>query len=301
MGANGWEIDAHSNSAPDHEPIQGKQYYDADYEALNNSLVRRIGTLNCGHAAFPVILGVSLPQYSTSELETMRDDNEKGIEYNGKHYTGYEATQRQRQLEAAIRKQKRCILVDGATGDTKKLETDRIKLQTLRQEYNRFSKAAGLRTQTERAEVAGFGYKEANAADKAYKDYQKSLEKSSESDTMVLPDIEIGKSVGAKAKNYDIKLPNAEIIHLSEGTRVTNVQVIAGKGRNRKIDEVLILLERYPGSKESDWQKVKGIGYVDYQGESYRAALHWYQEQSVGKVEWKVKPDAAGNWFIDDD
>lgn len=182
MGANGWEIDAHSNSAPDHEPIQGKQYSDADYEALNNSLVRRIGTLNCGHAAFPIILGVSLPQYSTSELEAMRDDNEKGIEYNGKHYTGYEATQRQRQLEAAIRKQKRRILVDEATGDTKKLETDRIKLQTLRQEYNRFSKAAGLRTQTERAEVAGFGYKEANAADKTYKDYQKSLEKSAESD-----------------------------------------------------------------------------------------------------------------------
>ena len=187
MGANGWEIDAHSNSAPDHEPIQGKQYSDADYEALNNSLIRRIGTLNCGHSAFPIILGVSLPQYSTAELEAMRDDNEKGIEYKGKHYTGYEATQRQRQLEAAIRKQKRRILVDEATGDAEKLETDQIKLQTLRQEYNRFSKAAGLRTQAERAEVAGFGYKEANAADKAYKNYQKSLEKSAENDTMMLP------------------------------------------------------------------------------------------------------------------
>lgn len=195
MGANGWEIDAHSNSAPDHEPIQGKQYSDADYEALNNSLVRRIGTLNCGHAAFPIILGVSLPQYSTAELEAMRDDNEKGIEYNGKHYTGYEATQRQRQLEAAIRKQKRRILVDEATGDTKKLETDRIKLQTLRQEYNRFSKAAGLRTQAERAEVAGFGYKEANAADKAAREYYKSWSKS----------IGVDTSIKTLAKYYDVK------------------------------------------------------------------------------------------------
>ena len=187
MGANGWEIDAHSNSAPDHEPIQGKQYSDADYEALNNSLIRRIGTLNCGHAAFPIILGVSLQQYSAAELEAMRGDNEKGVEYKGKHYTGYEATQRQRQLESAIRKQKHRILVDEATGDAEKLETDQIKLQTLRQEYNRFSKAVGLRTQSERAEVAGFGYKEANAADKAYKNYQKSLEKSAENDTMMLP------------------------------------------------------------------------------------------------------------------
>ena len=56
LGADGWEIDAHSNSAPDHEPIQGHQYSDADYAALNNSLIRRIGTLNCGH---PIILGVS--------------------------------------------------------------------------------------------------------------------------------------------------------------------------------------------------------------------------------------------------
>lgn len=57
MGADGWEISAHAASAPDHEPIQGKQYSDAEYTALNNSLVRRIGTLNCGHAAFPIILG----------------------------------------------------------------------------------------------------------------------------------------------------------------------------------------------------------------------------------------------------
>lgn len=32
-----------------------------------------------------------------------------------------------------------------------------------------------------------------------------------------------------------------------------------------------------------------------------KSALHWYQEPSVGRVEWKVKPDADGNWFIEDD
>ena len=56
IGANGWEISAHAASAPDHEPIQGKQYSDEEYETLNNGLVRRIGTLNCGHASFPIIL-----------------------------------------------------------------------------------------------------------------------------------------------------------------------------------------------------------------------------------------------------
>ena len=156
LGADGWEISAHAASAPDHEPIQGKQYSDADYEALNNSLVRRIGTLNCGHAAFPIMLGITPPQYTQSELDKFREDNERGVEYDGKHYTMYEATQRQRRLEAAMRRQKRRIIADEATGDKEKLQQDKIKLQVTNQEYRRFSKATGLRTQDARAEVLGF-------------------------------------------------------------------------------------------------------------------------------------------------
>lgn len=169
-GATGWEIDAHSNSAPDHEPIQGKQYTDAEYEVLNNSLVRRIGTLNCGHSAHPIVYGASIPQYTPEELEEMRQKNETGISFQGKHYTGYEATQRQRRLERAIRAQKREILIDKATGDSEKLETDQIKLQLLQQDYKAFSKAAGLRTQHERLEKVGFGWKEATEAKKAAAD-----------------------------------------------------------------------------------------------------------------------------------
>lgn len=163
-GATGWEIDAHSNSAPDHEPIQGKQYTDAGYEALNNSLVRRIGTLNCGHSAHPIVYGASVPQYTPEELEEMRQKNEKGITFRGKHYTGYEATQKQRRLERAIRAQKRKILIDKATDDAERLEPDQIKLQLLRQDYKAFSKAAGLRTQHERLEKVGFSWKEATEA-----------------------------------------------------------------------------------------------------------------------------------------
>lgn len=157
LGADGWEISAHANSAPDHEPIQGRQYTDAEYEALNNSLRRRIGTLNCGHVAFPILLGINSPQYTQDELRAFREDNDKGITYEGRHYTGYEATQMQRKVERSIRKQKNRILVDEATGDAEKLRTDQIRLRRLSEEYKRFSKAAGLRTEPERAMVAGFG------------------------------------------------------------------------------------------------------------------------------------------------
>lgn len=157
LGCDGWEISAHANSAPDHEPIQGKQYPDAAYRALNDSLRRRIGTLNCGHTAFPIILGVNRPQYSPQELEQFRADNEKGVTVEGRHYTGYEATQMQRELERTIRAQKRRVMVDEAAGDQEKLAQDKTRLNILHHRYWEFSKAAGLRTQYERTEVAGFG------------------------------------------------------------------------------------------------------------------------------------------------
>ena len=166
LGCDGWEISAHFGSAPDHEPYQGKQYSDAEYIRLNNSLVRRIGTLNCGHSAMPIILGVNEPQYTTKELEQMRQENEEGVTYEGKHYTVYEATQRQRKLERSIRNQKRKILIDEATGDSEKLQWDQIRLVRYREEYSRFSKAAELPMQHERAELAGFNWKKGKAASK---------------------------------------------------------------------------------------------------------------------------------------
>lgn len=172
LGCDGWEISAHAGSAPDHEPIQGRQYTDKEYKRLNNSLMRRIGTLNCGHAAFPIIMGVNAPQYTEEELEQMRRDNETGVTVDGRHYTTYEATQRQRQLERAIRNQKRKILIDKTVDDPDKLQTDQIRLVRLRDEYARFSKEAGLPTQHARAEAAGFTWKDGKAAEKVAKQKQ---------------------------------------------------------------------------------------------------------------------------------
>jgi len=116
-----------------------------------------------------------------------------------------------------------------------------------------------------------------------------------------LPDIEIGRSLGAKIKNFDILLPDGNITQLTEGTRITNIEVIAGKGKNRKIDIIDILVDKY-GGNPNEWQKIKGIGYIDdidNDGESCKTELHWYQEPVVGKVEWKIKLDKGGNWYVD--
>ncbi len=150
LGADGWEISAHEACAPDHEPIQGKQYPNAEYERLNGSLKRPIGRLNCGHAAHPIILGVSMPIYSSSELADMRQENENGVDYEGRHYSTYEATQKQREIERAVRNNKRQAQVAKATGDTEYQSQCNSRLKVLYAEYKRFSKAAGLRLQEER-------------------------------------------------------------------------------------------------------------------------------------------------------
>lgn len=161
LGCDGWEISAHHGSAPDHEPYQGKQYPDKEFQRLNSSLVRPIGELNCGHAASPIIMGVNSPQYTAAELEAMRQENEEGVTFEGKHYTLYEAGQRQRNFERSIRNQKRKILIDETLGDKDKLQTDQIRLQVLKQNYARFSKGVGLPMQHSRMEKAGFGLKHA--------------------------------------------------------------------------------------------------------------------------------------------
>lgn len=172
-GCDGWEISAHAASAPDHEDIQGRQYSDADYKELNDRLKRRIGMLNCGHAAFPIVMGVSIPQYSEKELERLKKENKAGIEYDGEKMTAYEATQRQRKLERLIRRNRENILIDTGINDTEQLQTDRIREIRLEEEYKKFSEAAGLRQQRDRLEMAGYDRKQAAEAKKAFKAEQK--------------------------------------------------------------------------------------------------------------------------------
>lgn len=262
FGADGWEISAHSASAPDHEPIQGKQYTDAEYEALNNSLVRRIGTLNCGHAAFPIMIGVSEPQYTDEELDQMREENAKGIDYQGRHYSTYEAMQMQRKIEHTIRKQKNRILVDEATGDADKLQMDQIRLRRLNEEYKRFSKAADLPLQRERAQVAGFWNKRSELAreqsprKKKNSDYSvewsviQSSEYSKKFDKLSVSE-KANDAVKTRAKwalnNRDgLKTEEIYAVDMRDGSeisRITNQQYVQGVKRTKQFDRSLKIAE----------------------------------------------------------
>lgn len=150
FGADGVEISAHALCAPDHQRIQGKQYSLAEFERLNRSLERPIGEMNCHHFTTPIVLGVSKPVYSASELREINKRSNTKVEYKGKKYTRYEASQRQRQLETAIRyaKDERDACV--AAGDKLGATQARKKSAALTAEYKRFSEKAGLTVRLER-------------------------------------------------------------------------------------------------------------------------------------------------------
>ena len=162
IGADGWEISAHPAPAPDHALYQGRQYSKEEYDRINNSLARKFGWWNCRHLVYPIRLGVSPRAYSDEQLQKYLDDNEKGVWYNGQHYTLSEARDRKRQLESLISQTKYDILA--TEGDEQLLKERQIRLQNQRREYERFCRETGQEPENWRTMVAAFGRSEASKA-----------------------------------------------------------------------------------------------------------------------------------------
>lgn len=156
FGADGVEISAHSPCAEDHLPIQGKQFSNKEFKKLNASLERPIGEYNCRHFVFSIVLGVNQPSYTNKQLNQMNRESRSIIEYEGKKYTAYEATQVQRKLETAIRKEKDRQIIARASGDKDGVSIAQKNITTLTHKYNDFSKNAGLDTYKNRLAVSGY-------------------------------------------------------------------------------------------------------------------------------------------------
>ena len=150
LGADGWEMSAHSGSRPSHAVYQGRQYTQEQYERIIKPL---ISEPNCRHDVFPIILGVSEPVYTEEELQNI---DQPPFTYEGQTYTAYEASQQMRKMERTMRKQKdRCIVADAA-GDEEGFTAASIKLRRQKDIYEDFCKAADSYTQYERTYVAGY-------------------------------------------------------------------------------------------------------------------------------------------------
>ena len=187
-GSNMVEVSHHTNSAPDHiDTVDGKQFaridvirqqiasgvekeiklediqgtkvkvkgkwYD-DYDTINNSLDRKVSTLNCRHYPFEGILGVSKPSYTKEQIEADKKKNLDGFEFEGKHYTMYQGSQLCRRVELEIRKAKDTQILARASGDNELVNKSQSKISQLTHKYDELCNVSGLMPKKARMSVS---------------------------------------------------------------------------------------------------------------------------------------------------
>lgn len=150
MGTDLVEVTAHWGARPEHAVWQGKIYSRSGknkkyppFSECHYGAVDGLCGVNCRHTFYPFFEGISEP--------TKWDEEPEPKEYNGKTYTYYDMTQKQRQMERKVRETKREIEAKRAIGgDTDDLEAAKRKQIA---EYHKFSDEMGIRPKDNRLRV----------------------------------------------------------------------------------------------------------------------------------------------------
>ena len=141
-----------------HKAWQGRVYsvragdkYPNIYEVCGLGYVDGLEGANCRHIRTAFLDGVMERTYTDEDLEHIDDGHD--VDFEGKHYTAYEATQQQRKIERTVRKLKREQTAYKAAGLTEKEQAVTARIRRLNAEYKAFSEAAGIPMQRERMRV----------------------------------------------------------------------------------------------------------------------------------------------------
>ena len=157
LGTEYFEVSYHRGARPTHQVWQGRVYSKKELETVCGlGTVTGLCGANCYHSYSPFIKGIDTPTYTDEQLDKMNAEENKPVEYNGKTYTKYGATQRQRRLETAMRADRQQIELltqGGADDDT--ITGAKAKYFHRQDEYVKFSKAMNLPQQWERVTIDG--------------------------------------------------------------------------------------------------------------------------------------------------
>lgn len=172
--SDGVEISVHGHPAPDHAEVQGHQFSNEEFEKFQNDEDavdyrgvlfeseydgrdrRSISQYNCYHYVFSIILGSSTPQYTSEQLQEIIDTNNKGFEYEGKHYTMYEGEQLLRNIELELRKSKDSQILGRASDNGELVMKSQDRITKLTRKYHEVLKESGLPSRLNRARVSGY-------------------------------------------------------------------------------------------------------------------------------------------------
>lgn len=172
------EVTAHEGARPTHAVWQGRVYHRGGAVVQDGERYEDFETVtgygtgpglcgwNCRHNFYPFYPGISVRNYTDERLAEL---DARNIPYGGGLYTKYEITQMQRALERKVRRYKRRYLAETAAGVD--ASQSAAKLKTARQQLSAFLAETGERVDGARAEVPGFGQREAKQADADQKRY----------------------------------------------------------------------------------------------------------------------------------
>lgn len=162
-GADGYEIDYHSNPRPSHAKMGGKQYHKGKGITVNgkyfppfSQVEGLLDDYGCLHRKWPIICGVSVPAHDDEELAELKKLDNVKIEFEGEEYTRYEMSQIQRKIETRIRHAKDRQIIAAAAGDDELRRKEQEKINLLKSKYVKVSAAAGLPMKMERMSVRGY-------------------------------------------------------------------------------------------------------------------------------------------------
>lgn len=162
LGADGVEIDAHSNPRESHRFMQGQQYslhgkktingvvYEDFEESGASSALQDYG---CLHYRTPILLGISEPRFSKEQLAQIEADNKKQYKVGNLEGNKYFFSQKMRALESATREQKTIRDLARSSGDKVLVKQCNEKIKAYRQKYDEIAEATGLYPETKRMSV----------------------------------------------------------------------------------------------------------------------------------------------------
>lgn len=157
LGTEYFEVEWHAGARPAHSVWQGRVWTKEQlYSVCGLGTVTGLLGANCYHTYYPFFPGISQRNWSDEWLEAQNRKESKPKEFRGKAYTLYEAKQRQRQMETAMRAQREKVqmLQDGGA-DRQEVMLQKAKYQGQLNEYAVFSRKMGLKEERERIYIDG--------------------------------------------------------------------------------------------------------------------------------------------------
>lgn len=152
LGTEYFEVAWHAGARPTHAVWQGKVWTKEQLVSVCGlGTVTGLLGANCYHEYYPFSPGISERNWTDQWLEEKNQEENKPKEFQGKEYTVYEAKQRQRQMETAMRAQREKVrALQKGKADQDEILVHKMKYQGQLNEYARFSKKMGLRQERER-------------------------------------------------------------------------------------------------------------------------------------------------------